>query len=117
MVTTDGELKSLQDENADKRKKLAEIERKAAELQRLVQNGQTKSALEAESKQLDAQVAQAEEQLKALEDLAGVSADDIKLPTTRSTSEEQSDTAATEAPITLPTEAASATASSKRGSK
>lgn len=84
MTTSDEELKELQKTNADKRKLLEDKQRKAAELQRLIQNDQTKGALAKESENLDVQLARADEQLKALEDASGVSADSIQLQTLRS---------------------------------
>lgn len=118
MATTDEELKAMQDGNAEKRKLLLEQDRKAAELQRLIQNDQTKTALERESAQLDAQLAQSAERLKALEEASGVSADSIKLKATRSATESTEPVAP--APVMVPsesTEGTTAQSSSKRGSK
>lgn len=89
MATTDEQLKELQDEIADKRKLLEEKQRKAAELQRLIQNDQTKGALTKESENLDAALAQADEHLKALEAQSGVTADTIKLAATRGASAQE----------------------------
>lgn len=118
MATTDDELQQLQDEIRDKRKSLEEKQRKGAELQRLIQNDQTKDALAKESENLDAALAQADAHLDALEEVSGVSADSIKLAVTRSAPEAAPATpAVAPAPVpdsATPTEAATST-SAKRG--
>jgi septal ring factor EnvC (AmiA/AmiB activator) len=118
VATTDEVLQQLQAEIRDKKKSLEEKQRKGAELQRLIQNDQTKEALVKESENLDAALAQADAHLGALEDASGVSADSIKLPVTRSASDEAPATpAVAPAPVpdsATPTEATTST-SAKRG--
>lgn len=117
MATTDEELQQLQSEIENKKKSLEEKQRKGAELQRLIQNDQTKDALAKESENLDAALAQADAHLGALEEASGVSADSIKLAVTRSASEAPATPAVATAPVpdsATPTEAATST-SAKRG--
>lgn len=83
MATTEDELTTLRAENEAKRKAIREAERKAAALQKLVENDSTKSALEKEAANLDAELAKAQETVKALEMSSGVSADSLKLPALR----------------------------------
>lgn len=118
MATTDEELKSLQEGNAEKRNRLMEQERKAAELRKLIQNDQTKDALVRESKQLDTQLEQAAAQIKALEEAAGTSVDSVEPSAPRPA--EASVEPVAPAPIMTPTESTEGTTaqvSSKRGSK
>jgi septal ring factor EnvC (AmiA/AmiB activator) len=114
VATTDEELQQLQSEIEDKRKSLEEKQRKGAELQRLIQNDQTKSALQKESENLDAALEQANAHLGALEEASGVSADSIQLKVARSATDAPAAPAVTPVPVpdsVTPVE----TTSTKRG--